>query len=580
MAAPTRLVVGVVVAVASVLAFLPVLGNGFVDWDDPLHVVDNPRIQALDASALRWMWTTAARGHYMPLTWLSYAVQYRLWGLAPIGYHVTSVLLHSLTALLVMAIASALFRAARGTDSGGDPGVRAVAAGLAALLFAWHPLRVEAVSWVSAQQVLLSGALMLGALLTYIVGCQRASGGPLPARTLGTAIGLFTLASLARSTAVVLPAILLVLDVFPLGRLGPRVGGWRGPAVRHVWREKALFALVALLLIPIAVVTRVSQVRPTEVFGLPLLVAASVFAVWRSFVSTLWPARLGPIQELWPARATDAPFLVAGAGLLGVSILALAGRRWSPAPLAAWLVYLACLAPTLPLVSRGLAPLGADRYTYVAGASWAILGGAAALALRDRWQAGRLPRWSGPAGLAVVVVALGTLGAVTWHQTFIWRDSRAMWTRAVEAWPTSAVAQSGLGRLLEREGDVAGATARYETAVRLWPRYARFRAEWGRLLARQGRVEEGVAELRRAVALDPGSAAVRVTLGVILLRQGRLEEAAAEYRAALAIQPDSWEAHENLAVVLARRGDSAAAAAHHQRARALRGDPAASDPPD
>jgi hypothetical protein len=578
MAAPTRLVLGVVVAVASVLAFLPVLDNGFVDWDDPLHVVDNPRIQALDASSLRWMWTTAARGHYMPLTWFSYAVQYRLWGLAPMGYHVTSVLLHSLTALLVMAIANVLFRAARGMDPGGDPGVRAGAAGLAALLFAWHPLRVEAVAWVSAQQVLLSGALMLGALLTYLVGCERASGGPLPARTLGTAIGLFALAGLARSTAVVLPAILLVLDVFPLGRLGPRGGGWRGPAVRHVWREKALFGLVALCLIPVAVGTRVSQVRATEVFGLPLLVAASVFAVWRSFVSTLWPVRLGPIQELWPgARATDDPFLVAGAGVLGVSILALAGRRWSPAPLAAWLLYLACLAPTLPVVSRGLAPLGADRYTYVAGASWAILGGAAVLALGAGWQAGRLPGWSGPAGLAGVVLALGALGTVTWHQTSIWRDSRALWTRAVEAWPTSAVAQSGLGRLLEREGDVAGATARYETAVRLWPRYARFRAEWGRLLARQGRLEEGVAELRRAVALDPGSAAARVALGVILLRQGRLDDAAAEYRAALAIQPDSWEAHENLAVVLARRGDSATAAAHRRRAQDLRGGPGPAD---
>jgi hypothetical protein len=135
-----HLLVGVVVALASILAFLPILGHGFVDWDDPMHVVDNPRIQVLDRASLRWMWTTATSGHYMPLTWLTYALEYQLWGLAPRGYHVTSVLLHVVAALLVTAIAGVLIRAARGVEHGRERGALAGAAGLAALLFALHPL--------------------------------------------------------------------------------------------------------------------------------------------------------------------------------------------------------------------------------------------------------------------------------------------------------------------------------------------------------------------------------------------------------------------------------------------------------
>ncbi|HSE96562.1 MAG TPA: tetratricopeptide repeat protein, partial [Methylomirabilota bacterium] len=230
-----------------------------------------------------------------------------------------------------------------------------------------------------------------------------------------------------------------------------------------------------------------------------------------------------PIQELWPgARVTDPEFLTAGVGVLGVSVIAVVSCRVSPAPLVAWLAYLVCLAPTLPVVSRGLAPLGADRYTYVAGVVWAVLGGGAALALRDRWRTERRPRWMEPAALAAAVLAVGALGVATWRQTWIWRDSNALWVRAVEAWPTSAVAQSGLGQILERKGDLRGAAVRYEMAVRLWPRYAPFRVQWGRVLARQGRLDEGAAQLRRAIALDPGSKTAQVTLEVILgLRGGR-----------------------------------------------------------
>src|SRR5207302_693630 len=143
-------VLALLVALVVFAAFAPALSNGFVNWDDDVNITDNPHFRGFSAAHLRWMFTTTLMGHYIPLTWLTLALDYALWGMNPRGYHLTSVLLHALDAALVFLVARRLLR---------DAPVGAAAA--AALVFGLHPLRVESVAWVTERRDVVSGVFVL-----------------------------------------------------------------------------------------------------------------------------------------------------------------------------------------------------------------------------------------------------------------------------------------------------------------------------------------------------------------------------------------------------------------------------------
>src|SRR5207248_802455 len=184
------------------------------------NVVANPWIRAVGPAELRWMLTTFHLGHWQPLSWVTLALDYRVWALDASGYHLTSLVLHVLNAVLLFALARRLLRRA-GLDEG-----RALAgAALGALLWSVHPLRVESVAWVTERRDVLAAFFTLVALLAYTHG------------NMSGALAAAVLAVLAKASAMVIPAFLLVLDVYPLRRLGG-ARGWTGAAVRRVWLEK------------------------------------------------------------------------------------------------------------------------------------------------------------------------------------------------------------------------------------------------------------------------------------------------------------------------------------------------------
>ena len=295
------------------LAFLPVIPNDFVNWDDYRMFLDNPAHQGSWGDRLRGAWASHRLGEYMPVTWMSYALDRSLWDVDPSGYHFTSLLLHAAGALLVFALAWRLLRHALGagrvrTPADGDRSLW-VGATVAALVFALHPLRVEAVAWASARGTILGGILLVASVLVYTVGWERGrDAARVPGPWLIGSLLLFAASLLARATGLVLPAVLVALDVYPFRRLGGGPGRWLGPAARRVWTEKLGFGALALLAVPMGFLARGDEVGDFWRFGYdaPIALAWSVygaaFYVWK----TLFPIGLSPLYPMPDARGSHA----------------------------------------------------------------------------------------------------------------------------------------------------------------------------------------------------------------------------------------------------------------------------------
>src|SRR3989449_2959437 len=288
--------VPVLVALVTFAAFLPAFHNQFVNWDGDKNFLDIPYFRGLGWSQLRWMWTTHL-GHYIPLTWMTLGLDYLLWGMNPFGYHLTSLLLHAANAVVFFFVVRRILT--RALPSRSERGhALAVAAGFAALVFAIHPLRVESVAWVTERRDVLSGLFYLVAILLYLRACE---GGARGRGWYWLSVGVFVCALLSKSMVVNLPVVLLILDVYPLRRLGGFVGWWSDPA-RRIYVEKIPFVLLAAAASAIAVMAQSSVHAAASLAQLSLPGRLVVSAYGLSFY--LWkmvvPVNLSPVYELWP----------------------------------------------------------------------------------------------------------------------------------------------------------------------------------------------------------------------------------------------------------------------------------------
>jgi len=560
------------VALITVFVFLPSLRNGFVNWDDLRMFVENPHYRGFGGAPLRWAWTTVRLGEYMPLTWMSYAADYVVWGLEPFGYHLTNLLLHTCAALVVYALSLRLL--GTGSEAGDCVGIY-LAAGVAALVFSIHPLRAEPVAWVSARGTILGGLLLLLCTWAYVTGCARSDGGPIPWPWLAGASGLFALSLLARSTGLVLPAALLVLDVYPLRRLGGGPRRWLGPAVRHVWQEKLPFVALALVVVPIALLARVESGDALRREHYEPVVSAAVALFGAAFYvkQTFLLGVFAPLYEMpSPLEPLGWPFLLSGALVLLITGFLVAARRQWPAGLAAWSCYMVLLTPMSGLVPFGLLHLAADRYTYVSCVGWGVLVGAGLLAGWRAWRRGRIGTSVAALASGLVLVALVSWSTAAWSQVQVWRDSKTLWVHTVAVSPRSAVAHNNLGVILESEGNLSESIEHYRRASQIWPSYAPFFINLGRALASDGKPSEAVEALRRSILLRPRAPDGYVALGVVLFSQGQVDEAVAQYRTALRLEPDSAVTHYKVGLALTRQGKVSEAVEHYRRALELRPD--------
>ena len=575
-----RWCVPVLIALVTFAAFLPTLQNQFVNLDDDKNFLENPRYRGLGWTHLGWMWTTFHLGHYIPLTWMTLGLDYLLWGMNPFGYHLTNLLLHAANAVVFFFIVCRILRLALPRPSERGHAL-SVAAGFAALVFAIHPLRVESVAWATERRDVLSGLFYLLAILVYLRACER---GERRGGWYWGSLALFACGLASKSMVVSLPVVLLILDVYPLRRLGGSVG-WVGAPARQVYLEKLPFVLLAGAVSAIAFLALFQIHNTAPLAQLSVLGRLAVSAHGLSFYlgKMVVPLNLSPLYEL-PRTVNPwaRPFVLSYGLALAITAIVLALRRRVPGLPAASLAYVVVLLPVLGIFQNG-PQIAADRYTYLAGLGWAILAGAGLLSC---WRTSRRSKTGTPTILPIAGVAMCLVvgwGVLTWNQVRLWHDSEKLWTHALAIDPKSSIAQNNFGATLARQGKPAEAIEHYQQALHIYPDYPDAHINWGAALAQQGTPGEAIEHYQQALHIDPGLAAaqanwgaVHYNWGIALAQQGKLVEAIEHFQRALDINPDYADAHYNWGNTLARQGKLAEAIEHFQRALDINPDYASS----
>jgi tetratricopeptide (TPR) repeat protein len=509
---------------------------------------------------------------------------YVLCGMNPAGYHLTSILIHSANAVLLYFLALGLLRPKDPSAGPRDPRVSRIGAAIAALVFAVHPLRVESVVWITERRDVVSGFFYLATLVGYLRYVRRDS-----SRWYWISLGLFVAALLSKGTAVTAPAVLLMLNVFPLRRLGPE---WRSRSAQKVYRELAPFVALAagfvvltfVALQPVAQLP-IGQKAAVSAFSL-------VFYLWKSVV----PAGLVPLYDM-PAMIDPlaARYVACYAIVLLLCVGAWFARKKYPGLTTAWILFVGILLPLLGVHQNG-PQIAADRYTYNAAPVLAILVAAGWMSLRR--PVSILP-------LSLLGTAIALLGTATWRQTAVWRDSDTLWAAVLDVNPRSATAwleegnlatkrgvpdsaivfyqrsletdpgspetENNLGIALSQLGRLEEARTHFERATRLKANYYEAENNLGLTIANLGgSLTEAIAHYQAAISMKTDYADARVNWGNALVQQGRFEEAIARYREALSIRADNADAELNWGVALARENRFRESVVHFDRALALR----------
>lgn len=558
------------IALALVLVVVIVFGHGlyneFVQWDDPINLIDNKNFRGLGWTQLRWMFSTTLMGHYIPVTWLTFGVDYLLWGMESAGYHFTNLVLHSANVVLFFFLAVRLLPRALPWATAME--IRAGAA-LSALFFGIHPLRAESVAWATERRDVMSGLMFLTCVLCYVASTEHA--GWKRWRRLGAAVVFFMLALLSKSITMTLPLALVILDIYPLKRLPLAPRQWVRPDVRNIVFEKLPFVLVGLAGAAVSYWAVAMHSFFTSTVQYPLLsrVTLALYSVCFYIGKTILPVGLAPLYEL-PAVVSVGEWRFGFAALAALSItISLVGlaKRW-PAGCAAFLYYAITIAPVGGLVHAGF-QLAHDRYSYLsclgfallAGAIPALLGRAGAQGVLDR----RLLRIATVA-LAVWIVALGSL---TWDQVRVWRNTESLWLHAALAEPECSICHNNVGAHLVNQGNAEAAVAHFQQTLALRPDRPKAYAGLGLALVQLERSAEAEAHLKRALAADGYDVSVLNNMGIALIRQGKFEQAIPYVRRALVIDPANLLARSNYGMALAGAGQLKAALEQFHRAAAM-----------
>jgi tetratricopeptide (TPR) repeat protein len=553
----------VVIVVVTAVAFLPVFGNGWVKRDDPENFLENPGYRGLGPAQLRWAFSSFQLGVYQPVAWILLGAEYEVCGLLPWGYHLASLILHCLNAAILVPLAVAILRRSRFTErmGAGDQRLLHFGAVWAAVLYAVHPLRVEAVAWASCQPYLPCTFFAMLSALAYLKRENVSGAGRV--RWLAASVAMYVLALLCKAAAVTLPGALLVLDAYPLRRFssGPRS---RRRAVLAVLLEKAPFAVVGMLFFAVALggkyVSNPSLVNEAAV-GPGQRFARAVYAAGFYAEKTIWPSGLSAVYE-WPERVSIfEPWFATGFVVaVCLSLLAAGLARRYPGFCAAWFAYLALLSPVSGFVRSGYAVV-ADRYTYLATIPLFI---AFSYSLVRLWSAFQERAFFANTLTAALIAATVALGALSWRLSRSWHDAEAMVARAAEAGTLSrSTYLVELGKFHEGRLQFDEAESCFRKAVELAPNRADLADDLGGYLSRRRRLAEGVAWFNRSVQLDPGYVSGYNNLGLALALQGRVVEAARQFEAALSLQPYFVDARLNLASLLSHQGRSVEAAKHY-----------------
>lgn len=524
--------------IATLLFYLPVLGNGFTNWDDPKYILSNPDIRSLDASFFKWSWTTFYMGNWMPLTWWSFALDYAAGGLNPLVYHLDNLFWHLLNTLLVFFISFKVLSLAEGGGPGGQGRTRTgalSAAVLTAALFGIHPLHVESVAWAAEKKDVLCGFFFLLSLSFYLDDASRSGR---KRWAWGASFISYALALMAKPMALSLPFVFLLLDLWPLKRT-------KAGSVR-IWMEKIPFLILFLVECWIAPLAQSGNHAPhdqTPAFRVMNAFHSVVFYLWKM----VFPSDLCPF---YPVGANPAAFsgmnLFSCILVFGISIWCWRERKKWPFLGIAWLYFGITLLPVLGLTQIGF-QAAADRYTYLPSLGPFLLISAVAA---DKLRGLRT------IFLTAAILLIGLLGILTLQQLAVWKSSLALWEYEMKTCPIdSAVPHQKLGETYLELGRTQEALAELDKALALAPNNDEIHITKGVLLRQEGDWAPAADEFQKAIALNPANALAYCNLGMVDINLGLKDQAVSEADQAIQLDPPFALAYVVLGIVDSNQKD-------------------------
>jgi len=534
---PRRL--ALLLAAATLALYLPVQWFSFVVYDDSLYVTENPIVQAgVTWTGLKYAFTTMAIANWHPLTLVSHMIDCGVFGLNPAGPHLENALIHAANAALLLAL---LFRLTR----------KIWPAAFIAALFAWHPMHVESVAWISERKDVLSTFFALLALINYAKFAQENC-----RKSFWLALVCFALGLMAKPMLVTLPCILLLLDFWPLQRISNfklQISNFLAVGAL-IWEKLPFFAVSAAA----SIITFLAQsqvvskaVASTALVPLHYRLKSAPVAYAEYLCKTFWPAKLAIFYPL-PEHIPAAQVAAAVAALTCLTIVALALHRSRPYWLTGWFWFAGMLVPVIGLVQVGGAQI-ADRYSYLSSVGIFIIVTFGALDLAARWKISN--KLLGALAVAILLGCLITAEKQIWH----WQDSVTLFEHALAVTTDNDVTRDNLGVGLEQQGRLAEAVEQYRAAARLEPDRYQGHHNLASALDRLNRHAEALAEHRAAVQIAPDVEFLHHCLGLSLLAAGQTNAALAEFAAASKLNSRyPWSHVETAKVFLAEGRDAEA----------------------
>jgi Flp pilus assembly protein TadD len=518
-----------VLTLSTLLVFWQVRNFDFTNYDDNIYVYDNPNIQAgITLKTIKWAFTSGYACFWHPLTLLSHILDWQFFGSNAGGHHLTNLIFHIANTLLLFLVlkqmTSALWQSA-----------------FVAALFALHPLHVESVAWVSERKDVLSTFFWMLTMWAYLRYVKY----PNVARYLLTLL-LFALGLMAKPMLVTLPFVLLLLDYWPLDRIGRFQ--WR-MLYRLILEKIPFFALAAVSSVITFIIQKGSGAVPDiNTLSLQSRVANAFLSYTRYIGKMFWPQDLAVFYPL-DARTIQSWQVVVPCALLMivVSVLAIRFGRKQKYLFVGWFWYLGTLLPVSGLIQVGSHAM-ADRYTYVTLTGLFII---IAWGLPD--LLGKWPQRKIALGLSMVIV-LTTLGICAHRQVSYWNNSITLFSHAIEVTQNNYIAHCNLGTVYGKLGRYQDEIEAYKQAIRIKPDYAEAHYNLGIAYGSFGRHQDAVEAYKQAIRINPNFAMAHCNLGVACSKLGRHQDAVEAYKQAIRIKPDYAEAQSNLGVAYSSLG--------------------------
>ena len=555
-----KLYLALAIALLTFLVYLPSLQNDFVDWDDSLYIFLNPHITSLDRSFFNWAFFDLSYGsNWHPLTWVSHAVDYAVWGLNPLGHHLTNNMLHTFNTFLVVLLIMRLIVVARGTtDADTDvslpDGSVLIAACVTGLLFGLHPLHVESVAWVSERKDLLCALFFLLTLMSYeryvITETARKNlFSWLYNRRYLLTIVFSLLALLSKPMAVSIPAVLLILDWHPFNRIHSLKTFW------VAFLEKVPFIALALFSSIMTVLAQKTAIAQQEVLGLQtrMLVAAKslVLYMWKMLI----PHNLIPLY-VYPKEMSFVSFeyLFPPLLILGITTACIFAAKKSKLWLVVWSYYVVTLIPVIGIVQAGNQSM-ADRYTYLPG-----IGPCLIIGLSVAWTTTRVDKLPGynlvlkSVGALAVIVLLSAMSYLTVKQIEIWENTISLFSHQIEASPQEYYkAYLIRGKAFTEKGHFEKSVKDFNMAIALNPFFHESYHLRAAVYAKIGQHDKAIEDYTTSIRTRPTLSAY-YERGIAFSKNGETDKAIADFRMVVSRNPLDYDAYTRLGVLYGKTG--------------------------